>query len=619
METVSWQGYAKKTFTIEDHPCFVVEPEIAAPGKPWVWRMSFPAFHSEVDQELLRLGWHVGFIGVVDLLGCDAALDLMDRFYDRVHSEWALAARPALEAVSRGGLHAYRYAVRHPERIACIYAETPVMDLKSWPVKWRGSQAEVRDAIRHYGFTDLAGLTAYQENPMDLLKTIAEAKIPLRHIISLNDEVVPPVENTLEAQRRLLALGHEMEVVGIEAGTVDSNGHHFPLPHVFESSRFIARHASVLPCGREYYVLRGGVANARAAFVQGKTGRVVFLGGSITFNPGWRDELMRYLRERFPETTFDFIAAGIPSVGSNGHTFRLDRDVLAHGPVDLVFFEAAVNDAGNCAHRPIERLRGAEGTIRRLREENPSCDIVMMQFVSPEDIESYRSGGVPDTVDKHERVAAHYNCPSLNLSREVTDRIAAGEFTWNDDFKNVHPSPYGQRVYASSIMRLLDAAFATDTAPVAHGLPAMLLDPYSYSDGRFGRLESARVISGFTLDPDWCPTDGKSTRAGFVHVPALTGERPGDRFEYTFEGRGVGLFLAAGPDAGTIEVSVDGGAVRIIDTFSPWSAGLHLPWVVMLADELASGTHTVRVSIAADRHPKSTGTAIRVIHFLVNG
>ena len=39
---------------------------------------------------------------------------------------------------------------------------------------------------------------------------------------------------------------------------------------------------------------------------------MAFLGGSITYNPGWRDMTCAYLTERFPETTFDFVAAGIP-------------------------------------------------------------------------------------------------------------------------------------------------------------------------------------------------------------------------------------------------------------------------------------------------------------------
>src|SRR5207344_3202876 len=103
--TGDWHGYQKTSFTSQGSPAFVVAPKIAAPGKPWVWRTSFPDFHAEVDLQLLHDGCHVGFIDCVDMLGSDAALDLMDRFYDRLVTAWRLSPRPALEAVSRGGLH----------------------------------------------------------------------------------------------------------------------------------------------------------------------------------------------------------------------------------------------------------------------------------------------------------------------------------------------------------------------------------------------------------------------------------------------------------------------------------------------------------------------------------
>ncbi len=272
VQAADWQGFTKQSFNLDGHPVFVVVPKIAAPGKPWVWRTSFPDYHAEVDLELLRNGCHIGYINCVDMLGCEAALDVMDRFYEQVRQQWDLSARPALEGVSRGGLHAYRYAARHPDRIACIYADTPVMDLKSWPRKWPGAQPQWRQAQELYGFTNEAAALAFKGNPLDLLPVIARARIPLRHVISLSDRVVPPEENTLAAKRRLAELGWPMEVVTVKEGTAESDGHHFPLPEVFESAGFILRHAAVLPRGVEYFSLRDGLANCRTQFEREKTG-----------------------------------------------------------------------------------------------------------------------------------------------------------------------------------------------------------------------------------------------------------------------------------------------------------------------------------------------------------
>lgn len=609
----NWHGYQKQSFVLDGDPAFVVVPKVAASGKPWIWRTSFPDFHAEVDIELVRNGFHIGFLNVVQALGSDASLDKMDRFYEQVRSQWGLAARPALEPCSRGGLHAYRYAARHPQRIACILGDVPVMDLKSWPMKWPDSKPQIQDALRHYGFQSEQELLAFRGNPIDLLEPIAAAKIPLRHVICLTDKVVPPEENSLEAKRRLVALGHDMELEVLQ-DSAQLHGHHFPYPNVFGSVRFVMRHAHVLPKDQEYFELRQGLANCKSAFEQKGVGRVAFLGGSITHNGGWRDELMSYLQQRFPNTKFDFIAAGISSIGSNGHAFRLKRDVLSRGPVDLVFVEAAVNDGSNIPDQPELILRSMEGVVRHLRTANAMTDIVHMHFAMPDHINDYQAGRTPIPIAQHEKVAKYYGCTSLNITKEVADRIGAGEFTWASGFNNVHPPAFGQTLYSNSMTRMLDAAFAATVQPEPHRLPVDLIDRHSYWQGRLGKIEDARLGKGFELVPKWSPDKG-GKRSGFADVPALVAAEPGAEFTYSFEGTVFGLFLAAGYDTCVLEFSVDGGPWQAKDSYTKWSESLHLPWPLVLVDGLSPGTH--QISVRTTDQVKSRA-ALHVIHVLLN-
>lgn len=238
---IPWKDLPKQVVELDGHTGFVVTPQTSAPGKPWVWRTSFPGYHAEIDEALVQNGFHVAYIDVVSMLGAESAVDIMDRFYALVRQQYGLAEKPALEAVSRGGLHAYRYAARHPERIACIYADVPVMDLKSWPLK-ADAKGQVQNAMKSYGFKSEEDLKAFQGNPLDLLAPIAASKIPMRHVISLNDETVPPEENTLEAKRRLNKLGWDIEIVTVAVGDVKQKGHKFPLPEAAQSVRFITKH-----------------------------------------------------------------------------------------------------------------------------------------------------------------------------------------------------------------------------------------------------------------------------------------------------------------------------------------------------------------------------------------
>jgi len=71
---------------------------------------------------------------------------------------------------------------------------------------------------------------------------------------------------------------------------------------------------------------------------------------------------------------------------------------------------------------------------------------------------------VPDVIQNQEKVAANYNIPTINLAKKVTERIDAGEFTWEDDFKNLHPSPFGQEIYFRSMKAFLEKAWAGTVA-----------------------------------------------------------------------------------------------------------------------------------------------------------
>lgn len=342
------------------------------------------------------------------------------------------------------------------------------------------------------------------------------------------------------------------------------------------------------------------------------------MGGSITEGKGWRELVCQYLEERFPDTEFEFINAGISSTGTTPGAFRLKDDVLSKGPIDLFFEEAAVNDRTN-GFRPIAQIRGMEGIIRHMRRTNPMADIIMMHCVDPDKIAAYKMGKVPEEIRNHETVARQYQVNTIHLAREVTERIDAGEFTWKEDFKDLHPSPFGQQIYARTITAFLDAAFEkAKTGPArVHALPAML-DPFSYVHGSYEAVARARLIDGWSIDPRWYPKDGVGGRKQYVNLPALTAESPNATLEFEFTGTAVGICIASGPDAGKIRYSIDGQAFQSVDLYTQWSGMLHLPWYIVLADELERKDHKLTIQLSSEKNEKSKGTACRILHFLVN-
>lgn len=370
----------------------------------------------------------------------------------------------------------------------------------------------------------------------------------------------------------------------------------------------------------DYHELRSGLRNSQIQFEREEKGRVAFVGGSITYNPGWRDSVCAYLKQRFPETEFEFIPAGISSMGTTPAAFRLQRDVFSKGKIDLLFEEAAVNDATN-GRTAVEQLRAMEGIVRHARDENPAVDIVMMHFVDPDKMETYRAGSEPEVIKNHNQIAEHYSIPTINLAKEVTDRIDHGEFNWQDDFVNLHPSPFGQGVYARSIIQFLEYAFAhklRDDDKIAPHQNLPKLDTFCYDNGHLMDVSEAKLLKGWYVKSKWSPNDGTATRTNYTDVPMLISNKPGSTLKLNFKGKTVGIAIAAGQDAGIIEYRIDQGNWQTQDLFTKWSPNLHLPWYYTLASELDEKAHTLELKVAKSHNEKSKGHACRIRYFYVN-
>ena len=621
-----WHGFTKYDFQIDRRNARIVVPEKAAPGKPWVWRARFPDWHYQMDSILIRKGFHVVYIDADELLGSPGCVEIWNGFYNYLTTQYGFNKKVALEGVSRGGLYVFNFAKKYPERISAIYAEAPVCDFKSWPAGKgfsKGDPESWKLLLKAYNFKTEQEALNYKDNPIDNLENLAAAKVPLLFQIGLHDSIVPPDENTYILANKYIRLGGPAMIYPNTLGKQSLQGHHFPIDDVKGSADFIRNSfPEINPKleSKNYHTFRSKMHNAQMVFEREKKGRVAFLGGSITAMIGWRDSICNYLQKRFPDTKFDFIAAGIPSFGTTPGAFRFERDVLKNGKVDLLFEEAAVNDRVN-GFGPETQILGMEGIVRHARESNPAMDMVIMHFVDPDKMAEYRKGITPPEIQNHEKVAAHYQISTINLAKEVTERIDNGEFTWENDFKNLHPSPFGQHIYYQSMKSFLyecwSSFVADDDKLTDYPLPAKLNEA-SYNKGILIPAVEAKPVKGWQAIQNWSPTDKTGTRDDFTNVPMLVAETPGGTLKFDFEGNAIGIAVAAGLDAGMIEYRIDKGDWRKQDLFTQWSSQLHLPWFYTLGYELKEGKHLVEIRVLPEKNIQSKGTTCRIRYFYVN-
>jgi sialidase-1 len=619
-----WKGFARYDFEFSGRACRVVCPVKPASGNPWIWNARFPDWHTEIDSILLTRGFFVTYINTDEHNGSPEGVKIWDEYFRYLTTTFRFENQVALEGISRGGLYVYNFAKKYPWRISCIYAEAPVCDIKSWPGgfgKGKGSAEDWKLVMKAYNFKNEAEAKSFNDNPVDNLDKLAEAKVPILHMIGLEDKIVPPDENTFLLVDRYIKLGGIATVVPCTRGRQELEGHHFDIETPALAADFIINNTRAFRkalTAADYHNCRGGLSTSASIFKKERNGRVAFLGGSITFNNGWRDSLSNCIKRRFPETSFEFINAGIPSFGSLPDAFRFSKDVLSKGRIDLLFVEAAVNDRTN-ACTAIEQVRAMEGIVRQAKTANPLTDIFFMYFADPEKINDYNKGIIPTEIINHEKVAGYYKIPSVNLAKEVTARINNREFTWQGDFIDLHPSPFGQQVYYTSIADLLKTCRDRDYSetPEIFPLPSML-DPFCYDKGRLIEVQARNSTSGWVFTGNWTPDDKASTRNGYVNVPMLSGSEPGKILKFRFAGSAVGIAVAAGPDAGIIEYNIDGKDWKSIDLFTQWSGWLHLPWFLTLGDELKNGSHVLSIRLSTNKNEKSTGNVCRIRYFFVN-
>jgi len=622
----SWKGFVRYDFDFNGRACRIVCPDKPAEGNPWVWNARFPDWHTEIDSILLSEGFYVTYINTDEFNGSPGGVKIWDEYFKYLTGTFRLENRVALEGISRGGLYVYNFAKKYPYRINCIYAEAPVCDFKSWPGgfgKGKGSPQDWNLILNAYGFKDDSEAKSYKDNPVDNLDNLAAARVPVLHMIGLNDSIVPPAENTFILIDRYIRLGGTATIIPCTKGKQELNGHHFDIETPRLVADFIKANTRAFRTklkSENYYNTRGGLINSAIRFENEKSGRVAFLGGSITHNPGWRDSVSRAIQKIFPETVFEFINAGIPSLGSIPDAFRINQDVLSKGRIDLLFVEAAVNDRTN-AYSDNSRIRAMEGIVRQARKSNPKIDIVFMYFVDPGKINDYNAGITPVEILNHEMVATYYNIPAVNLAKEVTDRIYNKEFTWEGDFKDLHPSQFGQQIYYHSISGLLENCWNTGKIINHKSTDYLLppkLDPFSYDNGRLVQVSKANGTGSWIFNSNWTPDDKAQTREGYVKVPMLICTIPGKILKFGFKGTAVGLAVASGPDAGIIDYCIDGREWHSLDLFTQWSNSLHLPWFVTLGDGLQMGNHTLKIRLNSNKNLSSKGTVCRIRYFYVN-
>ncbi|MBQ7301483.1 MAG: hypothetical protein IJW77_16780 [Clostridia bacterium] len=357
--------------------------------------------------------------------------------------------------------------------------------------------------------------------------------------------------------------------------------------------------------------------------LQNKLGlTVVYFGGSITEGAGassydncWAAKTTAYLRRTYPECEVKHVSAAIGGTGTMLGVYRCDRDVCAHHP-DLVFFEFCVNDMNGDF---MTLANNTESIIRKIRAQNPFCDIVFVYTITWNTADTMAHGDIQSAKTAHSAVAYYYGLPQVDIGEVLYTHIARhlheGEtpawMTYTTDA--VHPNDTGYQIYTDTLIAHLEAWFAkagTPTGLQPHIHPKLLFAPEVSHIG--AHMDDACMTADY--DDSWTRVD-ESLCGRYPRYLECT--HPGGTLTFAFEGMRVDLYFMMARDSGDIIFSVDGGEEHTVSSWDSYCKSFNRANLGTLISGLPAGSHTLTLRVSDHKNDQSEGYAVRIGAFLV--
>jgi pimeloyl-ACP methyl ester carboxylesterase len=202
----SFHGFAEVDFALpgDGSACKIVFPKQAAPGNPWVWRALFWDHEPAFDVAMIEHGYHLVYCDVSPLWGAPAAVARWDKFH-ALAQKIGLGPKPVLEGLSRGGAIIFNWAKVNPTKVAAIYGDNPLLDIRAFP-NTAEAQGSRRECFAAYGITE-EQLADFKGSPIDGLEALAAARVPVFLVLGAKDDVVPIAKHADVLEGRYKALG----------------------------------------------------------------------------------------------------------------------------------------------------------------------------------------------------------------------------------------------------------------------------------------------------------------------------------------------------------------------------------------------------------------------------
>ena len=393
------------------------------------------------------------------------------------------------------------------------------------------------------------------------------------------------------------------ENAGGDFGTVTD----YDIDYVFRNEEYEAKEFNI----------RGGMKNTIAKLEKGEDVTVAYLGGSITEGNTWRPLTTEWLKKQYPDANITEIKVAMSGTGSDLAACRLDEEVLAYNP-DLVFVEYAANSGTE---------KDVEGIARKLWAHDATADLCIVYVSQTYNFGIYQSGQMPEIPTAFEKVAEHFDIPSIFFVYHPLDLYENDELTLTGKEEGkvlyttdtIHITKDGGYLAASAIARcILKQAESLDVNTYQitnHVVPEDYTlggTYYPWSEASSSDDWSKMKFTGTWLD---CSKDASGNLQNFTHTGGSTAfklfdnligtKTAGSSITIKFKGTDIGIFEAGGQYSGQVKVTIDG--VEQPNSWQLYDANYDskLRYQYNFYQSLPYGEHTVTFTLDSTMPDKS--------------
>lgn len=328
------------------------------------------------------------------------------------------------------------------------------------------------------------------------------------------------------------------------------------------------------------------------------------IGGSITEGYSASDRaktsyachMRNWWQERFPDSTVEYVNAGIGGTSSYLGVHRVQEDLLDYEP-DFVIVEFSVNDGNTIFYK-----RSYDNLLRRiLSDENAPA--LLLLFTTQE---NGSSAQVNDAL-----LGFGYELPMVSYGNAVLPAIEAGEFAWKDiSPDNIHPNDRGHAIIGELLYRYMNDVYAQ-----LEEIPEQV-EPFTAEAQTDERYREGRILDGSNLAPLSVGSFAERQENWYFPYEDYWYTTDGEEaIVFEIEAANIGLLYQRDVDEafGQYDIYIDGERIRTLNGHfvNGWGNSME-------AEELYTSGQAALHRVEVRKNPDSTGGKFTVIGWLVS-